>query len=51
MRWLMLLLLVSLAALLIAAAGVARHIWVNHARMRRQTGLAIDSTQETDLEM
>lgn len=51
MRWLMLLLLVSLAALLIAAGGVARHIWVNRARMRRQPASRIDSTQETDLEM
>jgi hypothetical protein len=34
MRWLMILLLVSLVGLLIAAAGVARHIWL-HARKLR----------------
>jgi hypothetical protein len=34
MRWLMIALLVSLAALLIAAAGVVRHIWHQRARTR-----------------
>ncbi|HXR40725.1 MAG TPA: hypothetical protein VN776_16595 [Terracidiphilus sp.] len=33
MRWLMIALLVSLAALLLAAAGVARHIWLQHGRL------------------
>jgi UPF0716 family protein affecting phage T7 exclusion len=36
MRWLLILLLVSLAGLLIAAAGLARHIWLHHKR--QQTG-------------
>jgi|WetSurMetagenome_2_1015567.scaffolds.fasta_scaffold485262_1 hypothetical protein len=35
MRWLMIGLLVSLGALLIAAAGVARHIWVDRRNLRR----------------
>lgn len=30
MRWLLISLLVSLGALLLAAAGVARHIWLQH---------------------
>jgi uncharacterized membrane protein len=30
MRWLMIALFVSVAALLIASAGVARHIWHRH---------------------
>ena len=34
MRWLMIVLLVSLVALLMAAAGLARHIWVQHERIR-----------------
>lgn len=50
MRWLMLCLLVSLAALLVAAAAMARHVWVHHARLRRQQPSRFDSTQETDLE-
>jgi hypothetical protein len=33
MRWLMIGFLVSLAALLVAAAGVARHIWLQRARL------------------
>jgi len=32
MRWLMLVLLVSLVALLIAAGGLAHHIWREHTR-------------------
>jgi hypothetical protein len=34
MRWLLILLLVSLAGLLIAAAGLARHIWLHHKRQQ-----------------
>jgi uncharacterized membrane protein len=30
MRWLMIALFVSVAALLIASAGVARHVWRRH---------------------
>ncbi|MGA2650045.1 MAG: hypothetical protein ABSF28_05970 [Terracidiphilus sp.] len=37
MRWLMIGLLASLAALLLAAAGVARHIFVQRGKLRRQT--------------
>ena len=33
MRWLMIALLASLAALLLAVAGVARHIWLQRARL------------------
>ncbi|MGO9338522.1 MAG: hypothetical protein ACLPY1_13560 [Terracidiphilus sp.] len=33
MRWLMIALLVSLVALLLAAAGVARHIWLQRSRL------------------
>jgi uncharacterized iron-regulated membrane protein len=34
MRWLVLVLLVSLLGLLIAALGVARYIWLQRARYR-----------------
>jgi len=34
MRWLLIALLVSLAALLMAAAGMTIHIWVQRARFR-----------------
>jgi len=34
MRWLIIALLVSLGALLLAAAGMARHIWVRRAKLR-----------------
>lgn len=50
MRWLMLCLLVSLTALLAAAAGMARHVWVHRTRLRRQAVSRFDATQETDRE-
>jgi len=33
MRWMMIAFLASLAALLLAAAGVARHIWLQRSRL------------------
>jgi len=33
MRWLMIALLVSLGAMLFAAAGVARHIWLQRTKL------------------
>jgi len=54
MRWLMIALLVSLAAMLIAAAGGALHIWVQHRQSRSRppagTGAAPDPAEETDTE-
>jgi len=34
MRWMMIVLLASLAGLLLAAAGVARHIWLQRSQLR-----------------
>jgi hypothetical protein len=42
-------LLVSVGALLVAAAGVARHIRLHRARLRQET-TPLDPAQETDLE-
>jgi hypothetical protein len=58
MRWLLIALLVSLAALLIAAAGMTLHIWVQRTRLRSRPStrneLIHDSTtvpaEETDVE-
>jgi len=50
MRWLMIGLLVSLGALLIAAAGVARHIWLQRAMLRRKPPAAVDPAEEAELE-
>jgi hypothetical protein len=51
MHWLMVALLVSLCALLVAAAGVARHIWLQHARQRGiESVRAARSGEEADLE-
>jgi hypothetical protein len=36
MRWLMILLLVSLVAMLVAAAGVARHVWKQHKKLSQE---------------
>ena len=49
MRWLMIGLIVSLAALLFAAAGLARHIRIQHAKLRREPLAGIDAP-ETDTE-
>ena len=51
MRWLMIGFIVSLGALLIAAAGVARHIWLHHRKLRTETLAAPDAVPETDLEV
>jgi hypothetical protein len=56
MRWLMISLLVSLAALLTAAAGVARHIRLHHAKLRQaphpdsNLGMSLHTSDETNLE-
>jgi uncharacterized membrane protein len=34
MRWLMIVLLVSVVALLVASAGVAHHVWREHKRRK-----------------
>jgi hypothetical protein len=36
MRWLLIGLFVSVGALLLAAAGVARHIWLQHRRVNNK---------------
>jgi hypothetical protein len=61
MRWLMIALLVSLGALLLAAAGVARHVWLQRARLHsnpnagppagKTLGAAFDPVEETDHEI
>ena len=38
MRWMMIVLLASLAGLLLAAAGVARHIWLQRSQLRSDPG-------------
>lgn len=48
MRWLLVCLLASLAALLTAAAAAARHIWIHHTQIRRQPASRFDTPQETD---
>jgi cell division protein FtsL len=45
MRWLMLVLLVSLMALLMAAAGMVRHVW-RHRMALRRAGKASASRDE-----
>ncbi len=49
MRWLMLGLLISLGALLLAVAGMARHIR-NHRETPGGKPRSFDSAQESDLE-
>jgi hypothetical protein len=51
MRWLMIGLLVSLIALLIAAAALAVHVWLQRKRLRREALDPLAAGQETDLEI
>jgi hypothetical protein len=46
MRWLLIGLLVSLGALLFAAAGVARHIWVQRAKLRHPPAANFEQAQD-----
>lgn len=58
MRWLLICLFISVAALLLAAAGMARYIWLRRsgATNARTPGLglspaeALDAAAETDVE-
>jgi hypothetical protein len=54
MRWLLIALLVSLAALLFAAAGVAHHIWAQRKRGRSRPSAGADAApgtaEEADIE-
>ena len=47
MRWLMVVFLVSLGALLFAAAGVAHHIWQHRQLLKKQ---AVELAEETEFE-
>ena len=51
MRWLLIVYVVSFAALLFAAAGVARHIWLQRARSRREPPMVFEPSEETDLQL
>jgi hypothetical protein len=51
MRWLMIGLLVSLGAMLIAAVGTARHIWLQRAKLRGKPSAAFEPAEESDLEL
>jgi hypothetical protein len=47
MRWLMIALLVSLAALLVASAGVAHHVWQEHKR-RKTAPARVERNPDTE---
>ena len=52
MRWLLIVLLVSLGALLLAAAGLARHIWLQRTKPRDELPVAaLEPAEEPDLEV
>jgi hypothetical protein len=46
MRWLMIGLLVSLGALLLAAAGVARHVWLQRSRLSSKPVVSASQPQD-----
>lgn len=49
MRWLMIVLLVSLAALLVAALGLVHHIWRERTR-RRDARVVTENAEEAETE-
>ncbi|MGD1108195.1 MAG: hypothetical protein ABR865_14215 [Terracidiphilus sp.] len=51
MRWLLIVLLVSLGALLVAAAGAARHIWQQRAKPGSEHSAALEPAEEPDLKV
>jgi len=51
MRWLLIVFLVSLGALLIAAAGAARHVWRHRAKPGNRPSAAVEEAEEPDLEL
>ena len=51
MRWLLIVLLVSLLALLVAAAGVAYHIWRQRTRHGDESPAAAEPAAESELEV
>ncbi len=57
MRWLMICLLVSLGAMLLAAAGVARHIWLQRSKLHSNPDAgpagnpALNTVEEADPEI
>ncbi len=51
MRWLFIAFLASLVALLIAAAGAARHVWRHRAKPGNRPSAAVDRAEEPDLEL
>ncbi len=51
MRWLLIAFLVSLGALLLAAAGVARHIWRHRAQARHNRAVLLDPAAEVGEEV
>jgi hypothetical protein len=48
MRWLLIVFLVSLVALLIAAAGAARHVWRHRAKPGNRPATAVEPAEEPD---
>jgi uncharacterized membrane protein len=51
MRWLFIAFLVSLVALLIAAAGAARHVRRHRARQVNKPPVTVEAAEEPDLEL
>jgi hypothetical protein len=49
MRWLIIALLVSLAALLVVSAGVAHHVWQEHKR-RKMVPAPAERAEQPDTE-
>jgi uncharacterized iron-regulated membrane protein len=54
MRWLIIALLVSLGGLLLAAAGVARHVWLQRKRLKQKQlqndAVAVGAPERSKLE-
>jgi hypothetical protein len=49
MRWLMIVLLASVGAMLFAAAGVARHIWLQRTRLQTNSNAGAEPQPATSV--
>jgi hypothetical protein len=54
MRWLFIALVISVSGLLLAGAGVARHVWLHRKRLKegviQSDVVVVSASEESDLE-
>lgn len=49
MRWLLIVFIASLASMLLASAGLARHVWRQRTRQGGETSASVEGSEEPDV--